>query len=728
MDNSDKSVFQNIKLPSIFMQPFFVDNNQLRCTKCNILCKPMAEDIIFHLTVCNGYLTDALQQKIKTRSKYICFQCSYATKRNYEWKKHLISFDHITSCFNSHLTKYSYDCSMCDFHLYGSKEIILKHQCRPTEISILSELLAYVYGKFDIQNKHMLYFCADCLHYTHDETDLHVNKLCKAAENPVTFLCKSCHIIFYDSSKLFFENHKHTFEHSVLSFLNGEKTSKFPNSTFKKLPLYITKYFELSLALQKFRCIVCDEIRKSSYDRIYDHFISCISSKEISVNDVCPPIKKINCNVCDYKYSSYMEEDMYKCWVNHVISFNHVSNTMVKKNKLKLFTYYCYVSETIFFGTESFMNAQILLTNSDIGRLLFVSNVMANVYQRSNKLEKYNTLYCCGVCLNYHYDQTQHCGHINIGQELKYNCSSCLVEFNVKSDFVEHLLSSEHIILKYFKPNEMGELSIHEHSMKLCANNNDDEDTEKSISSHNQNNSSCDEISELSLSNTSEPQNLYVESCNSFSSTESLEDINIENENIKSSSETSSMILSMQNLEICSDVNVNNILSCLNKLSGTTKKTALNDHLRIQLELLSQMPAAFNVFVQTKAFFCTICNLIFSDQHNWTKHLKEFHSKINELSVFYCSICRIYHISDKYSSNNINYHVNSLEHCVMSEFQKYSTNYVSYPIINSTLNSVSNDDHVLNHEEEKDESNKKSKIINDNKNVYVEIKSEFVYY
>lgn len=263
--------------------------------------------------------------------------------------------------------------------------------------------------------------------------------------------------------------------------------------------------------------------------------------------------------------------------------------------------------------------------------------------------------------------------------------------------------------------------------LKICENNDDDEDTDNSFSSFSQSNGSYDEINELFISNISETQNLPVGSYNSVSSTTNLEDIEIESKlskNKELSSQTCSKILSMQKSETCSDIDVNKILNYLDKLSRTPKKTVLNDHLRIQFELLSQMPAAFNVFVQSKTFFCTLCNLIFSDQHNWAKHVGEFHNKIIDLSVFYCSICRVYHISDKYSSNNINKHLNCLEHCVMSEFQDHLKKNVTYPITNNRVNSIpTNNSDVLNHKED-DRSDGQSEQNYLNESIYIEIKSE----
>jgi len=363
-----------------------------------------------------------------------------------------------------------------------------------------------------------------------------------------------------------------------------------------------------------------------------------------------------------------------------------LSKTVVgKKDKQKLFSYYCYVSETVFYGTDSFIENLILKTNNNIGRLLFVSDLMANVYKRvTNAHFSCNILFCCGICQNYTDNQTFYCAHKNNDSSLSLYCSTCLVEFNVESDYNEHLVSSEHIILKYFKSHQIGELKILDRSMETMkiyltnlTESDDDDDNETMYQD-------CNET--------------IYQDCNEI-------------------------ITSKENVTSC-DPKENIISNLIEKLSVQPKKSAFNNYLRMNFELLNQMPQAINVFVQTKSFVCDICNLVVCNRDDWIKHDKEFHLNNNDLSVLFCDVCRVYHVSNYIT---IDHHLVTIEHRIMTEFQEYLKKNANKPSENNIINYNNNlistkDGSDFNAETKKiQNSNKKNKII------YIEIKGKYYF-
>lgn len=662
-----------IKLPPPLLQAFSIDINQAKCIKCNHSCATTEDDILFHVSVCNGTL---IEENIQTIFKFNCLKCKFSTNSINQWKCHLFKLDHISN--DSCKIRYSHNCNLCKTHYYGFRHDILQHGCKPKLISLLSELMAFVYATYNIHSiQTMLHYCTDCFNYSYAITDLHVKKNCGATNN---YVCNSCQITFYDSSKEAYLNHKLSFEHMVLWLLNGaRKTPELSSDVFQKLPLYITKYFIISLILKQFCCIICNRKNILSSKCMYDHFNECISSKEISdTNSI--PLLTVNCNLCNYSYFSE-DPNKYKCWVDHVVSYEHLSKTVVKnKDKQKYFSYYCYVSESIFYGTASFIKNLTLETNNNIGRLLFVPSVMAEVYRRiTNSHLDCDILFCCGICQNYTDNQSFHCAHKDDNSYLSLYCSTCLTEFNVLSDYNEHLVCSEHIILKYFKSNKIGKLRLIDHTMKtmnvyltnLSKSNGDDDNPIESILCQNNN----------------------------------------------------EIITSKQNITSC-DPEKNIFANFIERLSAQPIKSTFNNYLRMNFELLNQMPLAINVFVESMSFYCEICDLVFNNRNDWIKHDNNFHSKNIDLLVFYCDVCQFYHVG---TTMTIQQHLMTTEHTIMLEFQKYLKQTALKPLIINNNNSNFTVDDKDSHYNVEIEKIQDSYAKKNNKIIYIEFKGEYYF-
>lgn len=706
--NIQDDAFASIKLPPIFKQAFSIDSDQVKCKLCDFTCMPQENDIIFHLMICRSPL---ISDKIKVTCNFNCLMCSFQTKRFHEWKCHLFKPKHISE--HSHMSKYSYACNSCNTQFHGTKDLILKHQCKPKSLSILSELMAYVFKSFDIQLKQMLHFCSKCEHYSYD--DLHVRK-CDALINSATYVCKSCLITFYEISEKTFLNHQVSFEHMIIQYLNGKKkkTAKRKSSNFPKLPKCINKYFETSQLLRQFRCITCCKIFFLSYSSIYGHFIKCFSSKEISCFDYSIPFNSAHCKECKYVCSN-KDKNIYENWVKHIISLEHLKR--ISGHKQTLYSYYCSNSRTILYGTEKFVKVQVLLANDKTERIPFVTKLMAHVYKLSNSDSNSNLnrldIFGCGFCQNIENVRSKkYCEHESVNSSQLFYCPACLIKFNVLTDYTEHLLSSEHIILKYSKPNQTSELRYLEHSLKTIQEsinnlNESDDDNNKHFSLSDLN-SIDEEICVLSNNNSIESQDILDESYASLQESKNDE-------------------LPNQISSTNSFAEVDWVLICMKKLSAESQKSALNDYLRKKLELFNQMPHAINVFSESKIFYCTICDSVFCDPCDWTKHYKELHDKITNPLVFYCTICHIYHIS---TSISISDHIQTIEHSVMSEFQENMKNNAIKPMVHDHVNITPTDSIKVQvpKEDNWDKTERKSKKIKKNRNIYIQIIGNFFFF
>lgn len=698
--NIQDDEFTNIKLPSVFKQAFSIDNHQAQCKICDFTCVPQEKYILFHLMICRGSL---ISEYITIKCNFNCLICNFKTKKFLEWKSHLFKPHHIFK--HSRMIKYSYDCNSCNTHFYGFKDIILQHQCKPKSLSIISELMAYASKSFDIQHKQMLYFCSKCEHYSYDVTDLHVRK-CEALINSAIYVCESCLITFYEISEKTFLEHQISFEHMILKCVNGKRTKIEPvkSSEFLKLPIFITKYFEISHLLLQFRCIVCCKIYFSSYLCIYDHFIKCISSKEISCFDFSIPLNSVDCAECNYHYSN-QDENMYENWVQHIISLEHLNN--ITKSKQTLYSYYSFYNETIYYGTEMFVQKQMLLAQDKLGFLLLLTRLMADVYKHSNSdsnsnLNRLDSFYC-GFCKRDKDDQLEkHCECENIDSSQLFYCPTCLIKFNILTDYTQHLLSSEHIILNYFKPNQISELRYLEYSLKTIQecliNLNESDDDNNEYIPVSDINSIDEEMCVLSNKDNIETQNILDER---------------KGKNDKLSNQISSTSCSTE---------VDCVLNCLRKLSAESQKSAFNNHLRMKFELLNQTPHAINVFSESKSFFCTSCDSIFYDQCDLIKHYEEPHKEVFKSLVFYCVICHIYHISTDSTSITISDHIQTVEHRVMLEFQENMKNNAVKPIIRDHVNITPTMDSIqVPKKDIWDKTEQKSKKIKKNRNIYIQI-------
>lgn len=657
-------VFKTMKLPPVFMQAFSVANDLVKCIKCNFSCKPIAENVLFHLTVCNGSLD---VKKIDLVNKYNCLICNFKADDNVEWTRHLLKVRHISNSFDSNSTGYSYDCSVCDTHFYGTEDAIFDHPCKPRTLSKLSFLMRHVYERFNVQEKHMLYYCTDCTRYADDLADLHVKDCRDVAENSPSVVCTSCRITFYGSDDGSYVKHGVYFEHSALGCLNGDRiVPKSLKSVFWQLPLQIAKYFVASWLLDQFCCAVCGEVGTLTYRGVYDHFVSCVCSKGVSAVSGDSLVKLIICQPCDYRYQcSDVGQDGYARWVDHVVSVGHLRKTIVEGDTHYLYTYYCPLNEAILFGTAFSIQQHLWQTNDELGRLLFVPEFMADVYRRADNYSQFSTLHCCGLCL--YYTDGEFCRHQNDDPCRTFHCPTCLVHFNVRADYDEHLFSSEHIILRYFAPDRTETLEP-----KTTRRVDDDASSDRMGGGDRRTadgGATCPDGERAPR--TPSPSR---------------------------------------------DLGPKVILGLVNRLSEVAVKSNYTSFLKMKLEFLHETPHLMKAFFESKSYYCAVCDLVFMDQLIWNRHDAEFHAGVENLSTTYCEVCHVYYVN---AAADIGEHVDGPEHDVMLDFRKRIKTKPAEPIT-AVGSSPAGDLKTANGEGKPAVAIKNSK----NTRVYVKIKGE----
>jgi len=156
------------------------------------------------------------------------------------------------------------------------------------------------------------------------------------------------------------------------------------------------------------------------------------------------------------------------------------------------------------------------------------------------------------------------------------------------------------------------------------------------------------------------------------------------------------------------------------------EKCAFNNHLRKCFESINKQPLATACFPKFKLFFCVACNMVFRDQVEWMEHEKKSH-KIKDHSIFYCAICQIFYINTSNcqhkTSNDIDEHLQSVEHGVMFEFNKYIVETNAIIPLKNNFSNLTDDKAKKILKIRKGKQNTKYER---NKNIYIEIEGEFL--
>ncbi|XP_050519951.1 uncharacterized protein LOC126893621 [Daktulosphaira vitifoliae] len=685
---SDNLELYDINLLPLTIQKYFsISSNKAQCKMCHVMCIPSINQVFFHLSKCNGELIG--EENISGFKIFKCLSCIFKTKHIIKWKLHFITPEHYKKSSSS--ISYSYNCDSCKTFLFGSTVSILQHNCRPIKLSILSLLMADVFKDFHSQ-QYFRSYSTDCSlnkvdlnYYSNTKENEHIYKNSKIIKNESCSTCNICQITFYEPNKGLYFAHTASYEHIMLWYIRGNRSIN-QNTSLKMFTNYISKYFEKSILLKQAQCIICHKIMYKKNKNMLKHHKNCIASKEVSFDN---NLELILCEVCKFSFKNEQNNTnnqiVNDVWIKHVTSFNHLKNTIVykimKKEQL-IYSYYCKINKFVLYGTESFINNHV-----QKGCFGFLSKVMRLIYLKHNNNNYNQKIFYCGICLN---DKTLDCEHGTC--DLTYYCSTCLIQFKTKSDYSDHNYYSEHIILKYYKPNITTDIKLMENSVGLL---------------------------NLSKRRTSDINHIK---CSASLST--LKDNTTQTNQVFNEIETalSNQIIDNNNLVHCeTQPRTSNIANeLINRLSKEQFKSSLNNFLRSNLESFNSISLDTNIFNLSKCFYCATCDIILKDEISWIKHDTSKHCKTKNPIIFYCSVCHIYQIS---KSVSLKTHLETTEHKVMIDFMEYLKKEQAKFKLNGNPKLPDRKDFTQAQHIEVIDTNIKPKKYMENRNIYLEVMS-----
>lgn len=385
---------------------------------------------------------------------FTCLVCNYNSKCFQKWKTHIMSKEHMSMCHI--LSKVcSYFCKVCKILFYGPENLIYEHQtnvhgCK-NNLSNLSILMSELMNCLDSHSKH-IYFCAIC--ETVSEKKIHTSgkhltkqtlyycKYCNA-----TFLCKDEELDFHEASV---EHLTFKFIYSIkkgieVNSLESQKQDKITKITQNinieikplKLPLIILDRFQKTSNLMA-KCNFCNVNVNWNTQKIVKHINVCLNKDDLTstIHEIHPRmiIKAYECKVCNFTTNLFLN---YKL---HVISPKHLTNCHTSGN---FYSYLCTICNLYVYGSKFQINNHLKkkhkTKNTD---LPFLSEVLKENYKHtSNHL---------GSGFIDYYSNQQNCKK----DLFSVQCNACKIHFCMINDYEYklHMISSEHIILKYFTP------------------------------------------------------------------------------------------------------------------------------------------------------------------------------------------------------------------------------------------------------------------------------------
>lgn len=414
----------------------------------NVLCR-FCHCIIFfdiitlteHANNCKTYI----ETKLSNINKFCCWVCGKVMKSLKNWKSHAVETYHIDKCMNKN-DYFSYDCGGCKTLFFGNKDQILNH-CKAyhndrSGLPSIFKCMKEIFTEFIFMspgNWMTWTFCGPCKKYSSVKMNCnssnHLNKKFKH------FHCGSCLINFICSQDVY-NKHLLSSEHIMLEYLRGQVDENSESQIAHKLklpPVFLNKF---TISKKVAICNDCNQQMFSNEKSITLHLTECIYKSDISGKNTTK-INKYFCEVCSENISDFGQ------WKLHLILSSHLIKCFDSKN---LVSYTCEPCLLHCYG-----NAHHVAEHQDIhpnSSEKSLSMFMAFNFQRINKDLKSKQFYYCEDCQTYA-EVNLNANHWNKSHKTKLKrmvCQPCRTEFfciEGNDLFVKHIISSEHIILKY---------------------------------------------------------------------------------------------------------------------------------------------------------------------------------------------------------------------------------------------------------------------------------------
>uniref|UniRef100_A0A2S2NSD7 C2H2-type domain-containing protein n=1 Tax=Schizaphis graminum TaxID=13262 RepID=A0A2S2NSD7_SCHGA len=218
-----RTQIKSLELPLIILDRFQITSESMvKCNFCNVNVSWSLQKIVEHISLClnKGDLTPEIHEMLITA--YDCKVCNFYTNLFFNYKLHVISPKHLTSCHASD-DFYSYFCTICNLYIYGSKiqinnHLKKKHKTKITDLPFLTKVIKDNY-KY-ISN-----------HPGSDFIDYYSNQQsCEKDFFPVQ--CNACKISFC-MSNYEYKLHEISSEHVILKYFTQKNPTLIMKHNFK---------------------------------------------------------------------------------------------------------------------------------------------------------------------------------------------------------------------------------------------------------------------------------------------------------------------------------------------------------------------------------------------------------------------------------------------------------------------------------------------------------------
>lgn len=430
----------NIFKPTNLTQYMKIENTgNVRCCFCHIICDE--DELTEHALKCKKLI----DTNFSFIQNYHCFVCDLKMKSLEQWKLHAINIGHIDQCKN--INDYvSYDCGGCKTVFFGNKDQILSH-CRkvhknPSGLPCIFKCMKEVFCKCVLLSPDKWKswtFCGPCRKYSTSKINCHASN--HTNRNTKRYKCNTCSIDFICNQDVYVK-HLLSCEHIMMEYLRIETNGKSEPKSISNLKLPPIFFSKFTIGCKKVTCNDCNLQMEETEKTLVVHLNECIAKSDLGGKNTTQ-IKNYFCAICNetttdfsqWKFHVILPSHLIKCYgINDLVSYT-----------CELCSLHCYGN-----GYHVTQHQNIHPNNSERN----LSKFMALNFQRINKDLKCQKLYYCEYCetngeINLNSD------HWNKSHKAKLKrvvCQPCRVEFfcvEGKGLFDKHLLSSEHIILKY---------------------------------------------------------------------------------------------------------------------------------------------------------------------------------------------------------------------------------------------------------------------------------------
>lgn len=247
-----------LRLPIIVLNRYLnISQDLAKCKLCGFLIIWDMQSLVSHLSNCEYHYDMTELNMNMSVSTYACTLCNKTSEDITEHTKHIISKQHLISCFGNN-NFYSFFCRECNLFMYSdtfaiTSHFLLFHGINDLGIPILSMFMANVFKDINANpNK------TDFVHYYGDQD-------CSVSSE-VSLLCCTCKIEFHTSIDDY-NIHMITSEHIILKLVSPIKPVTKENNLVNTVNTLASKSVVVDPLVQKYDSIIVDinEQRNSAF-------------------------------------------------------------------------------------------------------------------------------------------------------------------------------------------------------------------------------------------------------------------------------------------------------------------------------------------------------------------------------------------------------------------------------------------------------------------------------